>query len=296
MKKLYHIFIIVLLAQTTLIAQSNSTVRIKENFNENWKFKLEDKASFCEIELDDSQWRTLDLPHDWSVEANFSEENSGRNAWLPGGKAWYRKSFMLPENYKGKSIEIQFDGIYKNASIWVNQNPIGIQHDGYTSFRYDITELLSFEEQNTIAVRVENTNVPNCRWYSGSGIYRNVWLNVTSATHIETWGTFISTPKVSEDEASIKIVSTIKNMDEAKELNIETRIYNPNGEQVANESSAFNIGNYQSDDIEQVLKVKKPELWSVETPEIYTAITLVKAGTQILDEYKSTFGIRAIEF
>lgn len=294
--KTRRIFLFLFLISTTIIAQNNKSVRITENFNKNWKFKLEDKASFCERGFNDSLWRTLSLPHDWSVEANFSKENSGRNAWLPGGIAWYRKSFVLPENYKGKSIEIQFDGVYKNATLWVNQNPVGVQHDGYTSFRYDITELLSFERENTIAVRVDNSNQPNCRWYSGSGIYRNVWLNITSATHIETWGTFITTPEVSKEEATVKIVSTLENMDDAKELNIETIIYSPNGKEVAKENSELKIGNYQSTDITQTLTVKHPQLWSVDSPHIYEAITYVKAGNTILDEYKSTFGIRTIEF
>ncbi|MBK3517091.1 glycoside hydrolase family 2 TIM barrel-domain containing protein [Carboxylicivirga marina] len=296
MKKIWAIFLIVIIATATAVAQKSHSVRVTKDFNNNWKFKLEDKASFCEIAYDDSQWRVLTLPHDWSVGANFSKENSGRNAWLPGGIAWYRKSFVLPNNYKGKSIEIQFDGVYKNATLWVNQHPIGIQHDGYTSFRYDITELLSFEQENTIAVRVDNSNQPNCRWYSGSGIYRNVWLNVTSPTHIETWGTFITTPEVSEEEAKVKIVSTLKNMDEAKEVNIETLIYAPNGKQVAIETSAIKIGNYQSTDISLFLSVKAPELWSVATPEIYRVITYIKSGNEILDEYESTFGIRTIEF
>jgi len=296
MKIFWTVFLIAWVASVTLVAQSNNPIRITENFNKEWKFNLEDKVSYCERSLDDSRWRTLTLPHDWSVESDFSKENSGRNAWLPGGIAWYRKSFELPDSYKGKTIEIQFDGVYKNATLWVNQNPVGIQHDGYTSFRYDITELLSFDEENTIAVRVDNSNQPNCRWYSGSGIYRNVWLNITSATHIETWGTFITTPEVSKELAKVKIVSTIKNMDKAKDLSIETQIFAPNGQQVAGETATMKIGQFQSTDVIQNLTVKAPELWSVETPAIYTAITFVKSGNQILDEYLSTFGIRTIEF
>lgn len=294
--KTWRTFLLLWLISTTVVAQENKSVRITENFNQNWKFILEDKPSFCSSELDDSLWRKITLPHDWSVEADFSKENSGRNAWLPGGIAWYRKSFDLPENYKGKSIEIQFDGVYKNASLWINQNPVGVQHDGYTSFRYDITELLHSDKKNTIAVRVDNSTQPNCRWYSGSGIYRNVWLNVSSATHIETWGTFITTPEVSEKEASVKIVSTVENMDHAKELSIETVIYAPNGEQVAKEISTIKIGNYQSTNITQNLKINDPALWSVNTTEIYTAITSVKTEKLLLDEYKSTFGIRTIKF
>ena len=166
-----HLTLLIFISMTVFSAfsQSREPLRVKKNFNQNWKFKLEDKTYFCERDFDDSQWRTLTLPHDWSVESDFSKEYSGRNAFLPGGIAWYRKSFTLPEEYKGKTIEIQFDGVYKNATLWVNQNPIGVQHDGYTSFCSDITELLSFEEENTIAVRVDNSNQPNCSWYSGSG-------------------------------------------------------------------------------------------------------------------------------
>ncbi|MDB4583320.1 hypothetical protein N9164_09225, partial [Draconibacterium sp.] len=271
-------------------------VRQKQNFNENWKFTLTDSVVYQKTKCDDSNWRVLNLPHDWSVEGEFNENNSGRNAFLPGGTAWYRKSFELPEEYKGKSIEIQFDGVYKNAKLWVNNILVGIQHDGYTSFRNDITELLHPEEVNTIALRVDNSIQPNCRWYTGSGIYRNVWLNVTNQTHLETWGTFITTPKVTKQEASVKIVSTIRNMDKAGEFVVKTEIYNPEGVKVVEEASPIKLGNYQSTDITQYLRVESPQRWSLDMPAVYTATTTILRANEIIDEYSSSFGIRTLEF
>ncbi len=271
-------------------------VRTQILFNDNWKFCLNDKAEYCSSNFDDSMWRTLSLPHDWSVEGQFSKDNSGRNAWLPGGKAWYRKTFNVPMEYANKAIQIQFDGIYKNATIWVNGHPVGTQHDGYTSFYYDISELVKPGEQNTIAVKVDNSVQPNCRWYSGSGIYRNVWLNISNKTRIATWGTFITTPTISKDDASIKLDATIENLDEAKTLNVVITILNPQGEEVAKNSTVLDIGRYREMELSQNLNVTNPQLWSLDSPLLYKAITLIKNGDVVVDEYHSVFGMRTIEF
>ncbi|PKQ61732.1 glycoside hydrolase family 2 [Labilibaculum filiforme] len=295
--KLKQLLLIVICSTFLSAYSSNKTESRKRiNFNSDWKFLLEDKKEFCSEEYDDSSWRTINLPHDWSVEAEFSKENSGRNAWLPGGIAWYRKTFELPANYDGKNIEIQFDGIYKNASIWVNNHPVGQQHDGYTSFYFEISELLKFGESNTIAVRVDNSVQPNCRWYSGSGIYRNTWLTISNKTHVATWGTFISTPSIDKEKAHVEIITTIKNLDVKKNLNLETVIYDPQGNKVISSSSEIEMERYRDTDIKQELVIPNPQLWELEDTKLYTAISIITSDKGIEDEYKTTFGVREITF
>jgi beta-galactosidase len=274
-----------------------SQIREKQNFNKNWKFSLSDNAEFGNPDFDDSSWRILNLPHDWSIESEFSEKNSGRNAWLPGGIAWYRKSFKVEKTDEGRHFEIQFDGIYRHSKIWVNGVFIGTQYDGYTSFYFDITEALKFGETNEIAVRVDNSVQPNCRWYSGSGIYRNVWLTKTNPLHVKNWGTYITTSQVSKRMANVKVEISIENLDfEEKEFVLETTILNALGEQVAKIESPQKMGAQRSSNIQQKLKVADPALWSVDAPNLYTAISKLKINGEVIDNYTSNFGIRTIEF
>jgi len=289
-----NLILIFCISLTYLSLSANPREKIA--FNDGWKFKLADQKEYCTANYDDSEWRTLSLPHDWSIEGQFSEEHSGRNAWLPGGIAWYRKAFKLPAKFEGKNIQIQFDGVYKNSTLWVNGHPVGRQHDGYTSFYFDISELLNAGESNTIAVRVDNSVQPNCRWYSGSGIYRNVWLNISNKTHVATWGTFITTPSVRAKEASIQVVTTIENFNEAVNLDVETILVSQNGEEVARTSSKLTIKRLRQAEIEQNLTIANPQLWSVDAPALYTAITQLKEGNELIDEYTSKFGVRTIEF
>lgn len=266
------------------------------NFNEDWKFFIGDDPAYCSIAFEDENWQNVDVPHDWSTEGEFSKNHSGRNAWLPGGIAWYRKSFHLPKGWEEKAVEIQFDGVYKNASLWVNQHPVGTQHDGYTSFYYDITELLSANEENIIAVRVDNSIQPNCRWYSGSGIYRNVWLRAMDQTHIANWGTYITTPEISEAKGSVKIETTVENFSESKKLRLESIIITPNGEEIAKKSLDFVSNRYSEKTVSQELSVANPQLWSLEETQQYRVKSILKEGDKTLDIYESKFGFRSIVF
>jgi beta-galactosidase len=270
--------------------------RNRINFNSDWKFSLSDNILYAAQKYQDKDWRTLKLPHDWSVEFDFSDKNTGRNAFLPGGIAWYRKTFEVPNDYKDKHIEIQFDGVYKDSKIWVNGFPVGAQHDGYTSFYFDITELLEIGKSNTIAIKVDNSIQPNCRWYSGSGIYRDVWLTVVNPTHIDTWGTYISTPEVSASQATIAIETTIENMSSSKNLVLETIILDANQKEVGRTTTNYSIGNYRKGVINQNLKITQPKLWSPQMPQLYSANSQLKENGTIIDEYQSSFGIRELKF
>ncbi|SDX24282.1 beta-galactosidase [Lutibacter oricola] len=292
-------FVIIAFFTINLIGQNAAEVQIrkKENFNNNWKFKLDEKATYSDADFDDANWRTLSLPHDWSVESDFSKEYSGRNAWLPGGIGWYRKNFSLAESDKNKHIEIQFDGVYRHSQIWVNGVHVGIQYDGYTSFYFDITPFVHFDQENVIVVKVDNSVQPNCRWYSGSGIYRNVWLTVTDPLHVKNWGTYITTPQISKEKAVVNIKTTLENFRKLpSNAIISTEIFNTEGKKISSNSAEIKADLLKDYEINQNLEIYAPKLWSVASPTLYTAITKVVVDEKVVDDYKSTFGIRTIEF
>ncbi len=277
-------------------AQDNP-VRQRQSFNYNWKFSLGDSIAYSSSTYNDSTWRELSLPHDWSIEADFSKKLSGRNAWLPGGIGWYRKQFSLLPEEEGRHFELQFDGIYRHAKIWINDIYVGVQYDGYTSFYYDITDYLHFDKPNTIAVRVDNSDQPNARWYTGSGIYQNVWLNKVNPLHIKHWGTYITTPTVNNQEAEVDITTVIENMGESKKIVLETTIYTPEGTKVGfRKTKPFEIGQFESVEKFSAIVIRNPFPWSLETPNIYTAVTQIKEGNTIIDDYTSEFGVRTIRF
>ena len=206
-----------------------------------WKFKLGDVAGGQDVTLDDSRWRTLTLPHDWSIEGAFSKDNPATpgGGALPGGVGWYRKSFSVPLSEKGKLMFIDFDGIYRNSEVWINGHYLGLRPYGYCSFRYELTPFLNYgNEPNVLAVKVDNSQQPNSRWYSGSGIYRNVWLVTTDKIYVEHWGTAVTTPEVSEQQARVVIHTTVRNTYEKDQSCIvKTSLVNADGNEVSSAAS-----------------------------------------------------------
>ena len=195
-------------------AYGNSRPRVTINFDKNWRFHLGDVADGQNSELDDSQWRSLSLPHDWSIEGDFSEKNPATpgGGALPGGVGWYRKSFTLPASANDKVVLVDFDGIYRNSEVWINGHYLGKRPYGYISFQYELTPHVNYgARKNVIAVRVDNSQQPNSRWYSGSGIYRNVWLTTIDKAHVDHWGTYITTPEVSAQSAKVEIKTSVRN-------------------------------------------------------------------------------------
>ena len=189
--------VMALSASSASSAQPGTT----ELFCNDWRFLLGDIKNGESSAMDDSQWRMLDLPHDWSIEGKFNPDNPsgvGGGA-LPGGIGWYRKTFTVPASDGGKLTFIRFDGVYRNSEVWINGHYLGKRPYGYSSFEYELTPFLRYGgDKNVLAVRVDNSEQPNSRWYSGSGIYRNVWLVTTEKVYIPCWGTFVSTPVVTE--------------------------------------------------------------------------------------------------
>lgn len=274
-------------------------IRSVSSFNNDWKFYLGDVDNGALESLDDTNWRTLNLPHDWAVEGEFSPNNpsgTGGGA-LPGGVGWYRKTFVADEYYQGKKVYIDFDGVYMNSQVYINGTLLGKRPYGYISFRYDLTPYLKYGEENVVAVRVDNAEQPNSRWYSGCGIYRNVWLTVVNPVHVDLWGTYVTTPVVSEKEASVSVKTTVRNDGKQnKELELHSLLLDAEGRTVAQTYTTLTVETDSKTDVEQMLLVENPKLWSIENPYLYTLLTQVVIDGEIVDDYTTQTGIRYFKF
>lgn len=270
-----------------------------QSFNDGWKFFKGDVSGGQNTSYDDSNWADVTLPHDWSI---FNEINRHSTAgpgggYMDGGIGWYRKLFTVPADYKGKKVFIEFDGVYMNSQVWVNGNLLGTRPYGYTSFEYDLTPYLIYDDSNVIAVRVNN-NQPTTRWYSGSGIYRNVWLTVLNHIHVGYCGMFVSTPGVSSSSAAVDVTTKVLNQSAASQpVTLTTIILDANGNAVAtNTSSAVNINAGGNNTFNQNLTVSNPRLWSPDSPYLYIAQSQVNVGGSVVDTYRAAFGIRYFSF
>jgi len=272
----------------------------RSNFDSQWKFVKGDPQGAQTPEFNDGSWKTLDLPHDWSIEGPFSEDApaAGTGAYLPTGIGWYRKRFTLPGATRGKRVALQFDGVYQRSEVWMNGTSLGMRPYGFTTFSYDLTpHLKPAGKPNQIAVRVDNSLQPNCRWYTGSGIYRHTWLIITDPIHLAQWGTFVTTPTVSPQSAAIEITARVVNeteRDAACEL--KTEIVDQTGTVVQQGSSTMSIQARSDGSFRQRLQVTSPALWSVSTPNLYTLRSKLQSRGQQLDQDSTTFGIREIKF
>ncbi len=291
-------FVLLLLVLVTFSC-SEPFPRMEMDFNLEWKFYLGDDSLASTREFDDSEWRKLDLPHDWSIEGDFSEENDTKRAGgaLPAGIGWYRKEFEVPKPLKDQPVYIDFGGVYRNSEVWINGQYLGKRPYGYSSFRYDLTPYLRISPyKNTIAVRVDNSLQPNSRWYTGSGIYRNVKLVTAGHVHVNHWGSYMNTPKISENEATAVLELTLKNASgQGSVAFIETSIQDPDGNEINRVKDNLNITQPVSQ-LYQQFNIAKPKLWSPKTPNLYKAITEVKVGGELTDQYITTFGIRDFKF
>src|SRR5277367_4009102 len=199
-------------AQSAL-AKSTPTARSRDTFDFGWKFSKGDTPGAEQDGFVDSGWRDVDLPHDWSIEGPFGEKepSGGPGAYLPTGIGWYRKKFRLPESERDRTVLIELDGVYQNSTVWINGHQLGTRPYGYVPFAYELTPYLHFDGDNIVTVRVDNSNQTNCRWYSGSGIYRHTWLLITDHLRVAHWGTFVTYPRVSKESAIVQIKTRVAN-------------------------------------------------------------------------------------
>ncbi|MDB5112477.1 MAG: beta-galactosidase [Mucilaginibacter sp.] len=275
-------------------------VRSAVNFDKGWRFNLGDVPNGENTDLNDAKWRVLNLPHDWSIEGEFSKSNPAtpEGGALPGGIGWYRKAFTVPVTSKGKLVYIDFDGVYQKSDVWINGHHLGFRPNGYISFRYNLTPYLNYGTQpNAIAVKVDNSTQPNSRWYSGSGIYRNVWLVTTGRVAIDHWGTYITTPSVSGQSATVNLAVKIrKYAGKISPYSLKTVIYNAAGKVVSNKITANLSSGDSITTVSQNFTINNPVLWSVDQPYLYKAVTQVIGNNTVWDEYTTPLGIRYFDF
>jgi beta-galactosidase len=295
----YHYFLLIVLLSCVFAANAQSA-RKTERFNANWKFFLGDEPQAKNTEFDDGNWRALDLPHDWSIEGRFDPKNPTTQAegGLPAGIGWYRKTFTVPASAQNKNVFIDFDGIYHNSEVWINGHYLGKRPNGYISFRYDLTPYLKFgSNKNVIAVRVDNSDQPNSRWYTGSGIYRNVWLITNAKTYFTNWGTYITTPHVDDASAAVALNIQLHQQSSAKgKLSLQAIIYDISGKIVAQKISAIKRIVDTIATINQTLQVNNPHLWSVNNPYLYKVTVKVFENGKLADDHTTSMGIRYFNF
>lgn len=305
----FHCVLITMPGQANIV-NSQKTPTTTENprsvilFDNDWRFHRGAAQSAEFVHFDDSQWRKVDLPHDWSIE-DLPGKNSPfdpgavsqvSGGFTVGGTSWYRKSFDIPLEHRNKKISILFEGIYMNAECWLNGELLGNHPYGYTSFWYDISDKVKFGENNVLAVKVMNEG-QNSRWYSGSGIYRHVWLSLTNPVHIAQWGVNITTPSVNNKQATVNVKTTIENSSEKRQtVNLINRIINSKGQEVSVTESNKSIDAKGNLEFDKDIQIKNPDLWSIESPLLYIAVNEIYIDGKLVDKKENTFGVRSISF
>lgn len=264
---MYRFFILACAIGCMLTAQA----RDRQNFDNGWRFVLADSAQMSKTDYHDTHWRALNLPHDWAVEGDFlcSNPSGAGGGALPGGIGWYRKTFNLQKK-QGERYFIEFDGVYMNARVYINGKEVGYRPYGYSSFEYDITPYL-IAGRNVVAVRVDNSDQPNSRWYSGCGIYRHVWFTKTADVHVKHWGVHV----VANPDGRISVTADVES--QGKAYKVRNQVFDAQGRAVG-------------------LKVRRPHLWSVDDPYIYKVRTQVLVGGKVVDEVWTNTGFRSFRF
>ncbi|MDV7188001.1 glycoside hydrolase family 2 TIM barrel-domain containing protein [Lutibacter sp. TH_r2] len=268
------------------------------DFNFDWKFKLvEDTTIPTQIPLEDSKWRDIRLPHDWSVEHSFRDDLEGCTGYLPGGVGVYQKHFKTPINIANEKAYVLFDGVYCNATFWLNGKKLGENPYGYSPAYFDLTNKLKADgSDNILTVHVDHSRYADGRWYTGSGIYRNVQLITTNKLHIPIWGTYVTTPEISEENAIVKLETKVKNDSKKRsKFTLATEIYDANGILVASSKSESKLSSSKEIAIVQNINVENPKLWDLDSPNMYKAVTKVIVAGKTVDNYTTPFGFRTIK-
>lgn len=281
---------------TTVEQQSALTRKVK--LNSGWLFQLGEHEKAKEISYDDTNWDRVNIPHDWSIEGEISQDNpSGKQGgFYPGGIGYYRNTFPYQNAWKDKRVLVTFDGVMSNSEVWVNGHALGKRPNGYVGFTYDLSPYLT-EGDNVLVVRADNSAQPNSRWYTGCGIYRNVWLIVKNKIAVAENGTFVFANGINADSAEMEVETSFENVTSRDEkVQVLLEIYNPDGDKVAEVSDELTLSKQGAETARRKININKPELWSIDSPNLYLLVTKVVSGSQVLDQYETSFGIRDIRF
>lgn len=288
------------LACVAVSGSSGATLRLRENFDQGWRFHRGDVEGAERPGFDSATWREVDLPHDWSIEGPYDQQapSGGSGGYLPTGIGWYRKTFTLPADRAGARVTILFDGIYQHSTVWLNGERIGYRPYGYISFHHDLTPHLKWGEPNELVVRVDNSRQPGSRWYSGSGIYRHVWLIITDPLHVPVWGTFVTTEEATAERARLRVRTRVHNgRATPQDVRLTSELIAPDGSVVATaEEAARSVAVGAEIEFDQLLEVADPLRWSLNAPHLYEVRTRVHAGDELVDEDVTTTGIRTLQY
>ena len=271
----------------------------KLSLNRGWKFFLGENPQGHHQKVDDTTWQVVDLPHDWSIdlERNPANPSAASGGFFPMGRGYYRKSLDVSEEWRGKKVFVEFEGVYMNAEVSLNEHFIGRHPYGYTGFIFDLTPYLNFSGENILRVMVDNSSQLNSRWYSGSGIYRYAWILVSDPVHIHPWGQAITTPEVSQDGARLHLRTRVENeTGSAHNVLVRWRILSPEGHPSGTAESTSAIAAGSQHEYSQEMFLAGAQLWSLETPHIYQVRTEVVLDGAIVDQETTRFGIRTLNY
>ena len=288
-----------LAAMESPLFAGTSPPRITESFDFGWRFVRNDALGAEQSAFKDTDWSPLDLPHDWSIEGPVDEHaaSAGPGGYMPTGIGWYRKKFAVPAAWRGKVVVIEFDGVYQNSDVWINGHHLGHRPYGYVPFAYELTDHLDFGGENVISVRVDNSLQTNCRWYSGSGIYRHTWLHVLNTVHVAQWGTLVACPRIRADAATVEVRTTVANSrGVAAQCSLMTEILDAHGVTVATLETSQTISAGDSTSFDQQLTVANPNPWSPANPYLYSVRSTVRDQEIVADVYNTSFGVREAAF
>lgn len=278
---------------------SQKSARQVYSMDQDWKFHLGDIDGAEESSFNDNNWRILNVPHDWSIELAVEKDEpaGGNGGYLPTGKGWYRKTFTMPSIDSEKQVRIEFDGVHMNSEVWINNKYLGKRPNGYIGFSYILTPFLK-KGENTIVVKVDNSLQPNSRWYTGSGIYRHVRLVIYNPLNIKKWGVYATTPEVSKESAIVKVLTSVENINQQnKQGSLLMFLSDSEGNEVARTQAWFEIDGNSDKELVQNIQVEAPELWSLESPHLYSLKTIIlDSKEKQVDELTTTIGIREIKY
>jgi len=295
MKKTIILLLTVVLGITGLKAQLSFGEA--ENLNAGWKFMLGDSDQAMKISYNANRWQNVTLPHDWSVKGVLSPGNASCTGYLPGGIAWYRKNIHIPASKANEKVYIYFEGVYNRSKVYVNEQLVGERPNGYISFAYDITNLVKFGEDNLIAVRVDHSRSADSRWYTGSGIYRDVWLVTANPIHIAQWGVY-AYPEVKSAKSAVLNIETEIDNESAEDANLSVvnELRAADGKVVASNTKKLKIAAGGSSTLKQSLNIKNPGLWNIDNPTLYTLETKVYEKGNLIDQNSMQTGFRTFTF
>ncbi len=293
------IFFLILSCEKTVSTTVENPVQ-EENFNLDWNFFLSEKEiEFNQIQ--DNQYKKVKIPHDWVVEGAF-DESLGQDAWATGyipskGYGYYTKTFDKTIN-NDELVYVLFDGVYNNATVFINDHELGFHPYGYSPFYFEISKYLNKDgKNNVLAVQIDHSRFADSRWYSGAGIYREVALITDNKLHIPVWGTFVTTPEVSKEKATVKIEVSLENASAKDEsIEVSTTFFDADKKEVAKTSQNVDITKESNSNVSQSATIETPKLWGVDNPYLYTAVTTIKKAGKLIDSYETPFGIRSIKF